>query len=61
LNGVLTEGGAVSNFEISPDSSRVVYHADQDTNGVSELYPPFREILSKNPIFKGFPGNICTS
>jgi Tol biopolymer transport system component len=38
LNGVLTEGGAVSNYEISPDSSRVVYRADQDTNDVIELY-----------------------
>jgi hypothetical protein len=38
LNGILTEGGAVSDYEISLDSSRVVYRADQQTDGVEELY-----------------------
>jgi Tol biopolymer transport system component len=32
------EGGEVSRYKISPDSSRVVYRADQDTDGVSELH-----------------------
>ena len=31
-------GGYVLNFLISPDSSRVVYWADQQTNNVYELY-----------------------
>ena len=44
LNGALVSGGGVSNasrsqhFQISPDSSRVVYMADQDTDGVWELF-----------------------
>ena len=39
LNGELVEGGDVSsNYQISADSSRVLYHADQDTNQVFELY-----------------------
>jgi len=39
LNGGLVEGGDVNtSFKISPDSSHVVYWADQDTNDVSELY-----------------------
>jgi Tol biopolymer transport system component len=38
LNGTLVAGGNVSNFQISPDSSRVVYVADQETATVSELY-----------------------
>jgi hypothetical protein len=38
LNGPLTPGGDVRDFKISPDSSRVVYRADQDTAGTPELY-----------------------
>ncbi len=38
LNSPLIAGGTVSFFHISPDSSRVVYLADQDTDNVSELY-----------------------
>jgi len=38
LNGNLVSGGDVSIFQISPDSSRVVYRADQDTDNVFELY-----------------------
>ena len=43
LNGILTPGGNVfagttSSFQISPDSSRVVYVADQDTDDIFELY-----------------------
>jgi hypothetical protein len=39
LNGSLIEGGRVEIFyKISPDSSRVVYRADQSTDEVVELY-----------------------
>ncbi|MDR4504219.1 MAG: hypothetical protein MRK01_05405 [Candidatus Scalindua sp.] len=39
LNGSLVNGGDVYwDFEISPDSNRVVYRGDQDTDNVSELY-----------------------
>jgi CSLREA domain-containing protein len=40
LNDPLIDGGNVakSGFQISADGSRVVYRADQDTNGVAELY-----------------------
>jgi Tol biopolymer transport system component len=39
LNGPLVSGGDVSDFhQISPDSSRIIYHADQETDGVSDLY-----------------------
>jgi Tol biopolymer transport system component len=38
LNGALVTGGDVSSFQISPDSSRVVYRADQDTDNVNDLY-----------------------
>jgi Tol biopolymer transport system component len=38
LNAPLTLDGNVSFFAISPDSSRVVYIADQDTDEVFELY-----------------------
>ena len=30
--------GDVQNYEISPDGNWVVYRADQDTDGVNELY-----------------------
>ena len=38
LNGAMVTGGYVHNFLISPDSSRVVYLADQQTDNVYELY-----------------------
>jgi uncharacterized repeat protein (TIGR01451 family) len=38
LNGQLVSRGDVQDLQISPDSSRVVYRADQDTDGVVELY-----------------------
>ena len=39
LNGALVAGGNVSGVhQFSPDSSRVVYRADQDTDEVFELY-----------------------
>jgi Tol biopolymer transport system component len=38
LNGALVAGGGVSSFKISPDSTRVVYLADQQSEGDYELY-----------------------
>ncbi len=38
LNGPLVSGGAVFASQISPDSGRVVYAADQDVDEVIELY-----------------------
>ena len=40
LNGELTSGGNVDykGLQFSPDGSRVLYNADQDTDGVFELY-----------------------
>jgi hypothetical protein len=39
LNGSLVAGGDAGGFALfSPDSSRVVYLADQDSDGVNELY-----------------------
>ena len=38
LNGTLVTGGDVTSQQFSPDSSRVVYRADQDTDDVAELY-----------------------
>ena len=38
LNGAMVTGGYVLSFQVSPDSSRVVYIADQDTDEVYELY-----------------------
>ena len=39
LNGALVPGGNVSSsFQISPDSGRVFYLADQDMDEVIELY-----------------------
>jgi len=40
LNGPLVDGGQVLmyGFQISPDSSKVVYRADQETDNVDELY-----------------------
>jgi Tol biopolymer transport system component len=41
LNGSLVTGGDVYNFKVSPDSSRAVYRADQDTDEVVELYEAY--------------------
>ena len=40
LNAALPPGGNVSSggLQFSPDGSRVLYSADQDTVGVDELY-----------------------
>ena len=39
LNGNLaTNGDVVSGFQISADGSRVVYQADQNTDGVNEIF-----------------------
>jgi Tol biopolymer transport system component len=38
LNGPLPPGGSVSILALSPDSSRVIYSADQDTRNMRELY-----------------------
>ena len=38
LSGPLVDGGQVQSFTIAPDSSAVVYAADQTTNDVVELY-----------------------
>lgn len=38
LSGPMVAGGNVSSVLHSPDGSRVVYRADQDTDGVVELY-----------------------
>ena len=38
LNGILPTGGQVDNYQITPNSNRVVYLADQQIHGVSELY-----------------------
>jgi hypothetical protein len=38
LNDLLVSGGNVSTFNISPNSVNVVYKADQDTDGVREVY-----------------------
>ena len=38
LNGPHTADGGVKDIQISPDSTRIGYTADQDTNDVTELY-----------------------
>ena len=38
LNSPLVAGGEVLGFEISPDSQRVVYSADQAIDNIDELY-----------------------
>ena len=38
LNSPLTNGGDVLNFQFSPDSSLILYRADQDVDGRFELY-----------------------
>ena len=50
LNGALVAGGNVGIFQISPDSSRVVYRADQDTDEVFELYMTSTNYLLHLPL-----------
>src|SRR5262245_11928028 len=38
LNSALVSGGDVAEFQVAPDGSRVVYRADQDVDGVFELF-----------------------
>ena len=38
VNGPLVAGGDVLDLRWSPDSTRLAYLADQDTDGVNELY-----------------------
>jgi len=38
LNDPLVDGGDVAGVRFSPDGSKVIYRADQDTNNVYELY-----------------------
>ncbi len=38
INGHLVPNGIVYHYTISPDGSRVVYTADQETNNVFEIY-----------------------
>jgi dipeptidyl aminopeptidase/acylaminoacyl peptidase len=45
---MLSGGGDVQDFKISPDGSRVAYRADQDTPGVVELY--VNSINGGNPV-----------
>jgi Tol biopolymer transport system component len=45
---MLSTGGDVQDFKISPDGNRVAYRADQDTPGVVELY--VNSINGGNPV-----------
>lgn len=59
LSGTMVTGGDLSEYEVSADSSRVVYQADQDTDGVSELYsvpvggPAGAGVKLNNPLVTG--------
>jgi hypothetical protein len=52
VNAPLVAGGGVlPDFTITPDSKRVLFRADQDTDGMTELYvsyltPPFLRVPS---------------
>ncbi|MCB1009462.1 MAG: hypothetical protein KDB94_11280, partial [Acidobacteria bacterium] len=48
LNGALVADGHVGEFQLSPNSQRVVYWADQDVLGVTEIYSV--PILGGTPI-----------
>jgi hypothetical protein len=48
LNGTLVSGGQVIDFHISPDSSRVVYKADQETDEQFELFVTLDEALASS-------------
>ena len=66
LNGLLVDGGDIaSEFLFSPDGSQVVYLADEDSNGVSELFlvnvdiPGFSAnlsgpLVSRGDVYSGF-------
>jgi len=66
INGLLVSGGDVSeDFVFSPDGSQVVYRADEDVNGVNELFlvnvasPGFGAnlsgpLVSGGDVFSGF-------
>jgi Tol biopolymer transport system component len=62
LNGALVLNGNVGGFRISPDSSRVVYTADQETDNVVEAYsvplggPAAAGIKINGPLVAG--GNV---
>ena len=48
ISGDLVRGGDVSSFAWAPDSSRIAYIADQDTDTVSELYTSTPEGAANN-------------
>jgi hypothetical protein len=43
ISGPLTTGGSVQEFALAPNGRRVVYRADQETDGVLELYSAFTD------------------
>jgi hypothetical protein len=49
LSGDLLNGGNVVDFAISPDSQRVIYRADQETNDQYELFATFDDSLLVTP------------
>jgi hypothetical protein len=52
VSGTLTiigDGGDVFDFEWAPDSSRIAFRADKDTNGIIELYTN-RPLVTSTPI-----------
>lgn len=61
VNAPLVEAGDVSDryglplFEITPDSDRILYVADQDTDSVHELYLALREELHSRAPLKSAP------
>lgn len=60
-SGLLPIGTSIEIFEISPDSSRVVYVAEQDSTGVEELYSvPINggPIVKLNPPITAVDGNV---
>ncbi len=67
MNGTLAAGGVVWSYQISPDSSRVVYVADQQTKGVYELYsvplggPATTGIKLNGPLTTGGDGGDVTT
>ena len=64
LNGPLVPGGRTTRFQISPDSVRVVYSGDQDTDNVNELYSVLADgssvpVKLNGPLVLG--GNVATT
>ena len=47
LNGPFVAGGNVGSFEFTSDSERIIYRADQDSDGVLELYSVARGALGR--------------